>query len=222
MRLSTLALALGLSGLMTSAFAAPAYYRFPSIRGDAVVFTAEGDLWKVASTGGQAQRLTTHPAAEILPAISQDGKWLAFSAAYEGSTEAYVMPMAGGVPKRISFDNDMVNVLGWSNQGEVLVSTLNSTGPSSHRVVAAINPQTLVRRVFPVADANEAVLDDTGKTLYFTRFGLQLTNDNVKQYRGGATAQLWRYDLQGNAEATRLFANDASKTGSPMWLKGRS
>jgi tricorn protease len=57
-----------------------------------VVFTAEGDLWKVGLRGGQAQRLTTHPAAETLPAISRDGLWLAFSAAYEGATEAYVMP----------------------------------------------------------------------------------------------------------------------------------
>lgn len=221
MRLSKLALALSLTSLMTSAFAAPAYYRFPSIRGDAVVFTAEGDLWKVASNGGQAQRLTSHPASEVLPAISQDGKWLAFSATYEGAAEAYVMPMTGGVPKRISFENDQVSVLGWTASGEVLVSTLNSTGPASHRIVAAINPQTLIRRVFPVADANEAVLDDSGKYLYFTRFGLHMTNDNAKQYRGGATAQVWRYDVQGKTEAVQLFADDKSNHRRPMLWKGK-
>lgn len=221
MRLSTLALALTLTGLMASAVATPAYYRFPAIRGDAVVFTAEGDLWKVAGSGGQAHRLTTHPAAETLPAISHDGKWLAFSANYEGATEAYVMPMAGGIPKRISFENDLVNVLGWTTGGEVLVSSLDSTGPSSHRVVAAINPQTAIRHVFPVADANEAVLDDSGKYLYFTRYGLHMTNDNARQYRGGATAQLWRYDLQGNAEAVQLFKDDSSNNRRPMWWKGR-
>ena len=221
MRLSTLALTLSLSGLFSTAIAAPAYYRFPTIKGDAVVFTAEGDLWKVASSGGQAQRLTTHPAAEVLPAISPDGKWLAFSASYEGPSEAYVMPMSGGVPKRISFENDQVNVLGWTNSGEVMVSTLSSSGPSSHRVVTAINPQTLLQRVFPVADANEAVLDDSGKYLYFTRFGLQMTGDNAKQYRGGATAQVWRYDVQGKTEATQLFAGDTSNNRRPMWWKGR-
>ncbi|MFZ6656631.1 S41 family peptidase [Undibacterium sp. TJN19] len=221
MRLSKLALSLSLMGLMATAYAAPAYYRFPSIRADAVVFTAEGDLWKVASSGGQAQRLTTHPAAETLPAISHDGKWLAFSAAYEGATEAYVMPMTGGVPKRISFENDGVSVLGWTPSGEVLVSTLNSTGPSSHKIVAAINPQTMLRRVFPVTDANEAALDDSGKFLYFTRFGLHVTGDNAKQYRGGATAQVWRYDIQGKTEAVQLFANDNSNNRSPMWWKGR-
>ena len=197
-----------------------AYYRFPGVRADTVVFTAEGDIWKVGVTGGQAQRLTTHPAAELYPSISEDGQWLAFSAAYEGATEAYVMPVNGGLPKRISFENDIVNVLGWTSQGEVLISTQNSTGPGAHKIIAAINPQTMKRRVFPVADANEATLDDSGRYLYFTRFGLQVTNDNAKHYRGGAVAQLWRYDLQENSEAIHLFPTDNSNNKRPMWWQG--
>ncbi|MFZ6693364.1 S41 family peptidase [Undibacterium sp. SXout20W] len=197
-----------------------AYYRFPGVRADTVVFTAEGDLWKVGVNGGQAQRLTSHPAAELYPSISQDGQWLAFSAAYEGTTEAYVMPVGGGLPKRISFENDVVNVLGWTAQGEVLISTQNSTGPGAHKIIAAINPQNMARRVFPVADANEATLDDSGRYLYFTRFGLQVTNDNAKHYRGGATAQIWRYDLQGTSEAIHLFPQDKSNNKRPMWWQG--
>lgn len=214
-------IALNLHTWSSEALAAPAYYRFPAIRNGQLVFTAEGDLWKVGIQGGTAQRLTTHPSAETLPAISQNGQWLAFSAAYEGPVEAYVMPVNGGLPKRISFENDVVNVLGWTAQGEVLVSTLNSTGPNAHRVIAAIDPQTLQRRVFPVADANEATLDDSGRYLFFTRFGLQITNDNARHYRGGAVAQLWRYDLQGKGEAVHLFPADQSNNRRPMWWQGK-
>ncbi|MFZ6647405.1 S41 family peptidase [Undibacterium sp. TJN25] len=221
MKISRLLLSLALAGAFAPAFAGDAYYRFPSIRADSVVFTAEGDLWRVASGGGQAIRLTTHPAAETNSAISRDGKWLAFSASYEGAQEAYVMPLAGGLPKRLTFENGAVSVLGWTAQGEVLVTTQNSTGPSAHRIIAAVNPQSMARRVFPVADANEAALDDSGKTLYFTRYGLHMTNDNVRHYRGGAYAQLWRYELQGKEEAQPLFAGDTSNNKRPMWWNGR-
>src|SRR5450830_1373982 len=223
--LASLLLSAGLLGNAVAA-AAPAgsYFRFPAVRGDTVVFTAEGDLWKSSVRGGAAQRLTTHPGYETNAAISPDGLWLAFSAAYEGAQEAYVMPLAGGLPRRISFDNGGVVVLGWTAQGEVLISTQNTDGPASRRVVAAIDPVKQTRRVFPVADANDAVLDDAGKTLYFTRFGLAATNDNVRNYRGGAHAQLWRYDLDGKTEAVPLIADAAVRAGNnkrPMWWQGR-
>ena len=221
MKLPALFVSLALGSMISSVYATPSYTRFPAIRADSVVFTAEGDLWKVSAAGGQAQRLTTHPAAEINSSISHDGKWIAFSASYEGSPEAYVMPVAGGIPKRISFENDAVNVLGWTAQGDVLISAQHSSGPIAHRIIAAINPQSMLRKVFPVADANEATLDDAGKTLYFTRFGPHMRNDNVKQYRGGAYAQLWRFDLGGKGEAVNLFPSEQSNNRRPMWWNNR-
>ena len=46
--LTLLLLSAGLLANAAAAAAAPAgsYFRFPAVRGDTVVFTAEGDLWK--------------------------------------------------------------------------------------------------------------------------------------------------------------------------------
>ncbi|AXA91805.1 S41 family peptidase [Massilia sp. YMA4] len=220
-RLAICFLAAGLVTIATSAAALEPYLRYPAVRGDNVVFTAEGDLWRVSRSGGAAQRLTTHAAAETHAAISPDGRWVAFAGSYEGAQEAYVMPLAGGLPRRLTFENGSVTVLGWTAQGEVLVSTQNSVGPGAHRIVAAVHPASGARRVFPVADANDAVLDDAGKTLYFTRYGLVMTNDNVRHYRGGAHAQLWRFDLDGKAEARPVFPGDAGNNKRPMWWQGR-
>ncbi len=214
-------LALSLALLGQQAGAADPYFRFPAVRGDTVVFTAEGDLWRTSTQGGKATRLTTHPSSETHAAISFDGKLVAFAASYEGAQEAYVMPVEGGLPKRISFDNGGVTVLGWTAQGEVLVSLENPVGPAKLRVVAAIDPLKLTRRVLPLADANDATLDDAGRTVYFTRMGLSMTNDNVKSYRGGAHAQLWRFDLGAKTEAQPLFKGDPSNNRRAMWWKGR-
>ena len=68
------------------------FYRQPALRGNQVVFVAEGDLWRVALGGGRAERLTTHPGQEAWPALSPDGRWLAFVGSHDGGADAYVMP----------------------------------------------------------------------------------------------------------------------------------
>ncbi|MET0981736.1 MAG: PDZ domain-containing protein, partial [Telluria sp.] len=225
MNVSRTILALSLALIGGQAAAVDPYFRFPAVRGDTIVFTAEGDLWRTTTSGGEATRLTTHPSSETHAAISQDGKSVAFAASYEGAQEAYVMPLEGGLPRRITFENGGVTVLGWTAQGEVLVSTENSSGPAKHRIVAALDPVSLTRRVLPLADANDAALDDAGRTVYFTRMGLSMTNDNVKSYRGGAHAQLWRFDLASKAEAQPLFKGESTHNRAnnrrAMWWKGR-
>src|SRR5690606_17625439 len=108
--LSFLALLALLAG---AAHAETAYYRDPSLRGDTLVFTAEGDLWRVPVSGGSARRLTTNAGLESQAAISPDGRWVAFVGSYDATPEVYVMPMAGGAPKRLSFDGAGVRVQGW-------------------------------------------------------------------------------------------------------------
>jgi tricorn protease len=63
------------------------YYRFPALHGNTLVFTAEGDLWKVSTDGGLAQRLTTHLGPETHASISPDGKTVAFVGTYDGPSE---------------------------------------------------------------------------------------------------------------------------------------
>jgi len=199
-------------GLAAAAAAqSPGYFRYPAIGPEQLVFTSEGDLWSVPIDGGQARRLTTHAAEESRAALSPDGTRVAFTASYAGVEEAYVMPVAGGVPKRISFDNGRALVVGWTAQGEVLYASVTAGGAGgSQRVIAAVNPDTLQRKILPVAEANDAVISADGKTLYFVRFGLGVTNDNARGYRGGALSQLWRFDLTSDAEAVRIGPKDVN------------
>ncbi len=177
------------------------FYRQPALQGQQAVFVAEGDLWRVGLGGGEATRLTTHPGAESWPAISPDGQWLAFTAQYDGGTELYLMPMAGGVPKRLSWEGGGMRVWGFSPAGEVIYSGLDGL-PGGQ--LFAVDPKTLNRRTLPVGQASDGALSADGKTLYFTRQGL--SSDNARQYRGGAMARLWALPLEGQEEARPLLA----------------
>jgi tricorn protease len=197
-RLAALAAAL----CATSAWAGTSgFYRQPALRGDIVYLVAEGDLWRVSSQGGDAQRLTTHNGLESQPTVSPDGQWLAFTGQYDGGTEIYLMPVAGGPPKRLTWEGGGMRVWGFSAAGDILYTSLDAR-PGAQ--LFALDPKTGQRRQLPVGQASDGALSADGKTLYFTRSGLR--SDNARQYRGGAIARLWSLDLTGSAEAKPLIA----------------
>jgi tricorn protease len=197
--------------------AASGYFRFPAIHDDTVVFTAEGDLWQVKASGGTASRLTSHLGFEMNAAISPDGRSIAFSAQYEGPTEVYVMPLAGGLPIRLTYEGAKALVSGWSPDGRVLYATPSySTLPDSQLV--AIDPHSLVRSFIPLAQASQGTYDDSGGTLYFTRYAFQ--GSHTKRYKGGTAENIWRYS-DGDREATPLTSNYPGRSCSAMWWNGR-
>lgn len=168
---------------------AQAYLRWPAVRDDILVFAAEGDLWRASlqqarsNAGAVAYRLTTHAAEESMPALSADGRWLGFVASYDTGPEVYVMPLAGGPPRRLSFDGGRVWVQGFDTGGALLYSTDAVPGPSWSRRLRSVHPSSGASTDWPLADATEGVLDPNGTALWFVRFGLQVTTDNAQQYR---------------------------------------
>jgi tricorn protease len=202
---------------VAAAGAGPGFYRFPALFGDTVVFTAEGDLWKVPVTGGIAQRLTSHPGTESFAALSPDGQSVAFSAEYEGPAEVYVMPLEGGLPQRLTWNGEGSFPTGWTPQGRVLFTTKAfSTLPNDQ--LATVDPGSGEETVIPLAQASEGTTDDTGRQLFFTRLPFQ--GSSTKRYQGGTAQNLWRYD-EGAPEAVALTPDFKGTSKNPMWWQGR-
>jgi tricorn protease len=210
-------LSAGCPAALASAEPPIGYYRSPTIKGETIVFAAEGDLWRVGRAGGVAARLTSHPGEESLPAISPDGTTLAFSASYEGTPEVYAMPLAGGLPRRLTFDGQGALVVGWTPDGHLLYSTRRfSTLPADQLV--RLDPVSGDRSVVPLAQAADGTYTPDGRTLFFTRLSFQ--GSHTKRYRGGTAQNLWKLE-EGAPEAVPLTSDYPGTSKAPMWWKGR-
>ncbi len=211
-----LAAVLGLT-LNAAAATSKGYYRYPALHGEILVFAAEGDLWAVDIGGGSARRLTTHPGEETHPAISPDGKTLAFSASYEGPTEVYTMPPEGGLPTRWTYESEPSTVIGFTPDGRLIYMTRAfSTLPDPQLVSIDLSSGEVGR--IPLSQASDGTYDAAGRTLFFSRPGFH--NNNTKRYQGGTARNVWRFTT-GEAEARNLTADFSGEDFAPMWWEGR-
>src|SRR5438045_9413869 len=82
--------------------------------GQTVIFSFEGDLWKGSLTDKQAYRLTAMQGYETNAKVSPDGKWIAFTGRQYGNADVYIMPVAGGDIKQLTFHSASDEVNSWS------------------------------------------------------------------------------------------------------------
>jgi tricorn protease len=189
------------------------YYQNPSIHKNTIVFVAEGDIWKVSTHGGLAQRLTTHLEEEQHPCISPDGKTLLYTASYEGPREVYSMPLSGGLPTRWTYSEGS-RAVGWTANGKIIYQTnLFSKLPIAQLVT--IDPVSKEKKRVPLHQANQGIQNQDGVWFFvpFSDF-----NDNVKRYKGGWTRQIWKFD--GKNEALKLSTDHLGESFNPMWFEG--
>ncbi|MEL4307726.1 S41 family peptidase [Joostella sp. CR20] len=193
------------------------YYRYPNIHGNTIIFTAEGDLWKVSQNGGIAQRITSHLEEEIAPAFSPDGTLIAYSANYEGPTEVYTIPINGGIPTRWTYESDFSLVNGWTPDGKIVYDTRAfSTLPNRQLVTIDINSKQ--KEIVPLSQASEASFSNDGKTVFFVR---PADHGNVtKRYKGGTARQVWKFQ-KGSTEAIKLTNDYAGESHHPMYFNER-
>ncbi|MBI4717682.1 MAG: PD40 domain-containing protein [Planctomycetes bacterium] len=193
------------------------YYRFPTIYADTIVFCAEGDLWQVPAAGGIASRLTTHGGNEAFAKFSPDGKWLAYSAEYQGNTDVYVTPAAGGEPRRLTFHPAADQVMAWR--------------PDSKSVVFRSSRETVHRETYlyevPVEGGADtrinigmgslAAFSPDGKYIAYNRWSTEFRT--WKRYRGGTAPDIWVGDL--NANTFKKITDSPGTDDFPMWHDGR-
>src|SRR5262245_58854611 len=98
------------------------YFTEPALSPDRkeIAFVSGGDIWTVPATGGIAALRVSHPANESRPLYSPDGKQLAFVSTRTGNGDIYVLTLATGELKRLTFDDGQDQLDAWSRDGRWL------------------------------------------------------------------------------------------------------
>jgi tricorn protease len=188
------------------------FYRYPTIGGGLVVFAAEGDLWKVPSGGGVAQRLTAHEGDERFPRLSSDGRLIAFTAQYDGNDDVFVMPSSGGEPVRLTWHPSPDQALGWTPDGRVLFRSRRDHPHGDYRCWA-VAPSGGIPEMIPLEPAAWLSFEPGGARISLQKISLEF--HTWKRYQGGEAEQVEVGTLEPLAfsTVTRWDGKDAF----PMW-----
>lgn len=194
------------------------YYRYATINGDTIVFACEDDLWSITAAGGTAHRLTTGRGEFWSPKLSPDGKHVAFVGREEGHPEVYIVPVEGGLPKRLTFvGGESCVVCGWSADGrDILFASDAQTPFQRHSEAFAISRDGGEVRPLQLGLVGSLSVLSNKATLIGRN-----ANDPArwKRYRGGTAGEIW-IDADGKGKFKKLL-NLAGNLVLPMWLNKR-
>lgn len=190
--------------------------------GREIAFVSAGDIWTVPASGGEARLLVAHRAAESRPLYAPDGRRLAFVSTRTGGGDIYILDFASGALRRLTFDDGLEQLDGWSRDGQWIYFS------STSRDIAGMND---VFRVRATGGTPMAVTDDRyvnefagaispdGRTLAFSARG----SSSGQWWRRGHShldmSELWTLAIDGEGKAgkyTQLTERNG-KSSWPMW-----
>ena len=145
-------------------------------------------MWTVSADGGIARRLTSGLGAASHPALSTDGRWLAFSGRDEGSLEVYVMPAEGGEARRLTYLGANTLVVGWTHDGRVIFSSNAEQAFGGPPRLWTIGTDGGAPELLPTGPAQFISFGPNGGCV----IGRNAPDPaRWKRYRGGTAGDLW-------------------------------
>ncbi len=190
-----------------------------TLGGDRVFFAADGRLYSQALLGGEAKAITPAFGSCASPALSPDGRWLAFAHSYEHVDGIALVDAEGEFfPRKLAYGSDFVMQPCWHPSGEYLafIAWNHPQMPwngSELRLVKLVEDDAGL----PYADDIVTIAGDQETAIFQPEFspdGRQLA------YISDASgwSQLYVYDLE-SGEHRQLTCN-AAEHGRPAWAQG--
>lgn len=137
--------------------------------GKQIAFCYKGDIYKVASTGGSAVRLTSHDSYESVPVWSPDGKQIAFASDRYGNNDVFIMNADGGSAVRLTTKSGGEAPEAFSPDGKYVYFSANNQKPAA----SALFPDVLLElyKVPATGGRQEQALPTPAECLSFAKDG---------------------------------------------------
>src|SRR6266513_2878933 len=185
----------------------------PTVSKTQVVFAYGGYLWSVPRDGGDARQLTTG-GHEGLPVFSPDGKWIAFTAMYDGNADVFVMPAEGGEPRRRTWHPAADIAVGWTPDGKRILFHSAREAYADFDRVYTVAAEGGPAEVLPMWRAEDAWFSpDATRIAYVPN---EVWQTSWKRYRGGQTTPI--YIVRLSDLALEKVPRENSNDRHPVWF----
>jgi len=186
----------------------PQWIRYQTISpdGSTIVFTYKGDLYSVASTGGDATQLTFHEAHDYMPVWSKDGKSISFASDRYGNFDIYMMSAQGGAAKRLTFHSNDEKPFTFSADGKNVIFGALRMDTKEHRQYPTGSQPELysvpvnggrVDQIFTVPAEFVQINKDGSQMFYHDKKGGE--NEWRKHQTSSITRDIWTFDTKSKA-----------------------
>lgn len=203
MKRTILSLAIASTTLAASAIT-PLWLRDVKISPDGrqIAFTYKGDIYKVATEGGNATRLTALESYESTPIWSPDSKRIAFASDRYGGSDIFVMDANGGSATRLTFNSASETPETFSHDGRYVFFSAAIQDPAQ----SALFPTTHMSEVYRVpvnGGRTEMILGTPALMLNMSADGTWMLYQDQKGFEdewrkhhtSSVTRDIWKYDF---------------------------
>ncbi len=187
--------------------------RYPDVSDSHIVFSYANDLWIASRDGGEARPLASPPGSEGFPRFSADGKTVAFVGNYEGDTDLYTIPVAGGVAQRVTHHPAGETLCDWTPDGGLIFYTNGLSGLGRAPKLFTVDDEGGLPEALPVPYGAVGAISPDGEWLAYTPH----TRDSRtwKRYRGGMATDIWLFNLKDNT--SKRITDWEGTDSQPMW-----